>query len=252
LQLYLSVTPDHCRHALKYHNRLAHAAYRIGSDSRLLRSALPPQVRGGILSLSDRSAPEIAYPERLCREIWQECFQRSFSGVLADFEQPPTEDRMGFLARLCTLLQHNKRRLYLPEKFYLKGAVPVICTALSGGNLKERLEEALDRAASGQAALDLQRLAMDFPLPCPSGDGRPLGRTELAGLMTTFSPLSFYSSDLAAKYFTYTKNGSHHFVLYDDAHTIREKIRLGQSMGFCTAFLMYPEVEDILPALFPK
>ena len=37
LQVFLSVAPRDVRAALQYHNRLAHVAYRIGEESRLLR-----------------------------------------------------------------------------------------------------------------------------------------------------------------------------------------------------------------------
>ena len=43
-----------------------------------------------------------------------------------------------------------------------------------------------------------------------------------------------------------------HFVLFDDAETLRRKIRLGRSLGCAAAFLMFPEVEDLLPSLFPR
>ena len=113
-------------------------------------------------------------------------------------------------------------------------------------------EEAAAFFGAERTALDLQRLMMDFPLPCPGGMGSPLKQEQLGMLMGTYSPMTFYSADLSAKYFTYCENGLHHFVLYDDAHTLREKIRLGQSMGFCAAFLMYPEIEDLLEQLSAK
>lgn len=254
MQLYLSVTPDLYRRAKTFCPRLAHAAYRIGPQSHLQRQALLLETKGGILSLSDRGAPPVSIPERLCREILQECCQRRFSGVLADFEERLTADRLTFLRQLQSLLQKNKRMLYLPENIACRvsGSTAVICTALSGGTLKERLEEAAERFGAEHLALDIQRLSMDFPLPCPSGEGTPLSREQLRRQMEQCRPLSFYSTELAARYFTYREKDAHHFVLYDDAHTIREKIRLGSGMGIPTAFLMYPEVEDLLEELFTK
>ncbi len=252
MQLYLSVTADRCRQAMAHHKSIAHVAYRIGTNSRLLRQPLLMDTKGGILSLSDHDAPPIDAPQQLCSAIFRECCQRNFHAVLADFEEPLTRDRLLFLQYLQNVLERNRRRLYLPEKIALRvpRSTAVICTALSGGDLQERLEEARDRFGPDRTALDLQRLMMDFPLPCPSGMGTPLSREQLHQLMHEHQPVSFYSAELAAKYFTYCKNGSHHFVLYDDAHTLREKIRLGQSMGFCAAFLMYPEVDDLLNTLF--
>ena len=82
------------------------------------------------------------------------------------------------------------------------------------------------------------------------GEGRPLPVGELDSLMEREQPSVFYSSDLCAKYFTYTREGESHFVLFDDAATLRRKLQAGQSLGIETAFLMYPEAEDLLPALF--
>ena len=52
-----------------------------------------------------------------------------------------------------------------------------------------------------------------------------------------------------ANYFTYTENRSTHFVLFDDAGTLRKKAALAQSLGIQEAFLMYPEVPDIIAEL---
>jgi len=253
LQVYLSVTPADCRRAAQYHRRLAHVAYRVGPDSRLLRQSLLLQTRGGLMSLSDRDCPPISRPEALCREILQECALRCYTGVLADLESDLTPDRLAFLDRLCVLLRKHDRRLYLPESCAQRigGSTAVVCTALSGGDFCQRLREAAERFGKSHVALDVQRLAMDFPLPSPTGMGRPVPPEELQKLLERLAPSTFYSRELCAKYFTYTQNGESHFFLFDDADTIRQKIRTGHSMGFCAAFLMYPEVKDLLPKLFP-
>ena len=61
----------------------------------------------------------------------------------------------------------------------------------------------------------------------------------------------FFSQELCARYFTYTRNREIHFVLFDDADTMTQKMNTAAGMGFSTAFLMYPEVRDLLPKLFP-
>ena len=60
----------------------------------------------------------------------------------------------------------------------------------------------------------------------------------------------FFSQDLCARYFTYTRDGETHFVLFDGAETLQQKLRAGSATGFSAAFLMYPEVRDLLPRLF--
>ena len=95
------------------------------------------------------------------------------------------------------------------------------------------------------------RLRMDFTLPAQSGEGRPLSGRELQDLLDRESPSVFFSQDLCARYFTYARDGETHFVLFDDADTLSQKLRTGGNMGFAAAFLMYPEVQDLLPKLFP-
>ena len=106
-------------------------------------------------------------------------------------------------------------------------------------------------ARAGGLALDVQRLRMDFTLPAQSGEGRPLSGLELQDLLDRESPSVFFSQDLCARYFTYARDGETHFVLFDDADTLSQKLRTGGNMGFAAAFLMYPEVQDLLPKLFP-
>lgn len=251
MQLYLAVSPDKLRQAARFTDRLAHVAYRIGPEGRLTRRNLLVSTRGGMMVLGDQGCGPVRDSAALCRDVWRECGTRCYSGVLADFESPPSPDRTGFLSDLGRVLSRNSRRLFVPEPYgqAVDHAVVLICTALSGGVLRQRLEEAQSRFGR-RLALDLQRLRMDFPLPCPGGEGRPLPVGELDSLMEREQPSVFYSSDLCAKYFTYTREGESHFVLFDDAATLRRKLQAGQSLGIETAFLMYPEAEDLLPALF--
>lgn len=231
--------------------RLAHAAYRIGPDSTLLRNN-QLQAKGGLLSVSDRNAPAVADPEALCAAIARECARRNYCGAVLDFEEHPRPDLLRFAGQLGPVLARNRRTLYLPEAYAdaSRQAVFLICTAVSGGNLRERLQEAAGHwGGAGRLALDLQRLRMDFPLPCPSGVGTPLSREELEALKARESPAVFFSPDLCARYFTYTRDGRTHFVLFDDADTLAQKRTLGASMGFSAGFFAWPEVQDIAGAL---
>ena len=38
-----------------------------------------------------------------------------------------------------------------------------------------------------------------------------------------------------------------HFVLFDDAGSIRKKLRLAEALGIERALFFYPEVSDLLP-----
>ena len=252
MQIYLAVTPAEAQEAARFRCSLAHVAYCIGPDSTLLRQNLLLQTRGGLLSVTDRDAPFIASPEQLAAAALRECGRRGYGGVLLDFEQPPAPDRLAFVQALVKRLA--PRPLYVPEGYAsVPGAVSLVCTALSGGSFVQYLQEtAAARGGPGTLALDVQRLRMDFPLPARSGEGSPLSQHEFQALLDRESPAVFFSQDLCARYFTYTRDGETHFVLFDDAETLQQKLRAGSAMGFSAAFLMYPEVRDLLPRLFPS
>ena len=248
MQLYLAVTPKDYPSARRYSIQFAHVAYRIGEGSHLLRQNLLMGTKGGLMSIGDRDCPPIANPGQLIRQILSECGLRGYHGVVADFEQAPAPDRSVFLENLSAALSARRGKLYIPEEYakQVGNAVPVVCTAISGGNFQQRLEEAVQTYGKNRLALDVERLRMDFLLPSPTGAGTPLSQKELENLFQQHHPTTFYSRELCARYFTYHQAEEYHFVLYDDGNTIREKIRLGAQAGAAAAFLMYPEVEDLL------
>ena len=249
MQTYLAVTPDKLSEAMVYTDRIAHVAYRIGGEGELMRSELPVRVRGGIMVLGDQDCGGIPDCSALCESVWRECQQRGFCAVTADFDGESPE-RTEFLCMLADRLQRNGRRLYVPECCgeEVRQANVLICTAVSGGTLRERVEEARCRFGN-RLALDLQRLRMEFPLPCPKGEGRALGHGELCELLGS-EPKVFYSDDLCTKYFTRVCDCSLQMVLFDDAETIFKKMELARQFGVGTAFLMYPETVDLLGQLF--
>ena len=249
MQLYLAVTPDDLQNAKVYTPYLAHVAYRIGADSHLLRAALPGQLRGGMAVLSDRDAPAASW-DCAIDELTQECVQRNYAGVILDFEGNAPHDSL--VRSLDDALYRIRRRLFVPESYaaHVAHAAVLINTALSGGTLRERLSQAVTQYGASRLVLDLQRLTMDFPLPCPSGEGKPLSLTELHQLRQGRSV--FFSEELCARYFTYRRGGATRFVLFDDGDTLRRKMQLGESLGIGEGLLMYPEVADILDYLYAK
>ena len=254
MQIYLATTPENLREALRYTDRAAHVAYRVGRDGHLTRQNLLARTQGGLMVLGDQDCGAIRDSGALVREVWRECGNRGFPGVLADFEQPPSADRTAFLEALSTVLARNNRALFVPEAYgqQVPRARVLICTAISGGTLRTRLEEAAGTFGIQRLALDLQRLRMSFPLPCPTGEGGPLSGEALSELLSRKGPGVFYSADLCARYFTSTGDGESRFVLFDDAGTLRRKIQMGNELGIGTGFLMYPEVSDLLPELFRR
>ena len=198
MQIFLAVTPGEAQVASKYRRTPAHVAYRIGPDSTLLRANLLLQTKGGLLCIGDCGAPTIEDPAALCQAVLRECGRRGYQGVLLDFESAPQRDRTAFIQQLERSLAARRIPLYLPEHYAppQTKAIPLICTALSGGNFRQRLQEAAARwNGAGRLALDVQRLHMDFRLPAPSGEGEPLSREAFDRLFQQESPAVFFSPE---------------------------------------------------------
>ena len=104
-----------------------------------------------------------------------------------------------------------------------------------------------EKTAAERVALAVERVAEDFYLPSPTGQGMPLTREELQKRIAERAPSVFFSNELCAHYFTYMsrQNGAH-FVLFDDAGSIRKKLQIARSLNIADAVLAYPQVEDLL------
>ena len=248
MQVYVAVTPDQTREVLPYTRALAHVAYRIGPDSVLLRQNLPLRTSGGLLSISDREAAVIQDPDALCAAVLRECGRWSFSGAVLDLEEPVRRDRLVFAEKLGAALSKSRRTLFLPERYSsaAANAAVLVCTAVSGGSFTQFLQEQVQaRGGPSRIALDVQRLRMDLALPAKSGEGTPLSGEALRQLMDREEPQVFFSPELCARYFTYIRDGEAHFVLFDDADTLGQKVKIGAAMGIPAAFFMWPEIRDI-------
>lgn len=252
MQLYLAATPDRLAAARQCTCRMAYVAYRVGADGHLHGTPLPPALEGGLMVLGETEASRFDLPDTLCREILRSCLRRCFSGIVLDFPLRADPQRISFTRQLERWAAQYRRRLYVPECYavHLPDSKVLLCTALTHGRLQQRLEEAAAQYTPQRIALDLQRLAMDFPLPAPNGQGTPLSPAELQ--QRCRGQNIYFSEDLCAHYFTQQQYGRTHFVLFDDAHTLRRKMALAQQVGIEEAFLMLPEVDDLLETLFEK
>lgn len=229
----------------------AHLAYRVGRGPRLLRArgAIPPG--GGLMVVDDQGFDGQGPMGPFCQEVLRECLARNFSGVVLDFE-----GRLPPLAQLAVQLEDGLSRrglaLYVQEMYghCTRRARVLIPSALSGGSLASRLEEAGERFGRDRLVLALQRSAEDFRLPAPTGSGLPLSRKELADRMARLRPSVFFSGELCARYFTYMsrENGAH-FVLFDDGDTLRRKMEVARRLGVRTFIAPWADLEEYAEGL---
>lgn len=246
--MILACPPTEMMSAKSYGLPLAHMAYRVGGGPHLFRANLPNPIRGGLMVIDDTNFDGRGEPGSFCQEVVRECAARGYSGVICDFER--TLLLLGrMVSELSPLLERRGWPLYVTEPYgrYSKTAKVLIPTALSGGSFLQRLEEAAAQYGAARVALAVERSASDFFLPSPTGQGLPMSREELHRRMEELNPSIFFSNELCAHYFTYMnrQNGAH-FVLFDDAASIRKKLHVARSLDISDALLPYSEVSDIL------
>ena len=253
-QLILAVPPNEVTAAQPYGLTLAHVAYRVGGGPHLFRSNLPIPVRGGLMYIDDSGFDGRGTPDGFCQEVVRECSARGFGGVVCAFERS-LPLLSAIVSQLGPMLARQNRSFYVSEPYGRHSGTRrvLISTALSGGSLRQRLAEAVERYGAGRVALAVERTAEDFFLPSPNGQGRPLSQSELTSKLEELSPSIFFSDELCARYFTYmNRQSGAHFVLFDDAGSIRKKLRLAEALGIRRALLFFPEVSDLLPELLAQ
>ena len=243
---YLALTPGAADGAKPRGVTPVHMAYALSERGALARSARPS---GGLMGLSDRGRAALPDRAALVRAIVRECAAQGFRGVLADLDEAAPPDRRPFLSALAEALAQSGRTLYVPMALAVPHARALAGTAVSGGSLHEHLRALVRAHGAQRLALDVQRLRMDFPVPSFSAEGRPLTAAELDERCARGGAV-FYSHALGARYFTYRDGTQTHFVVFDDADTLRAKLSLGESLGIREAFFMLPEVSDLLGSLF--
>ena len=250
MELIFAAPPQHLPKALAFGCRTAVMSYRVGQGFRLYRQSVPRGVRGSVMSVSGGTHPSGGSHTVLAAEIIRECIANGYSGVALDLPA----DRQRVVSLVKYLSSEAKRtgiRLYVTEPLapYAKGDTVLIGTAISGGTLKRRLEDAL--ASYGLCAITAERVRMDFALPAKTGEGRSISAAELDALRSR-CVRTFFSPELCTNYFTYRGPDGAHFVLYDDEYSIAKKLELAESLGIKSAFFYLPDVSDIAEKLIRR
>lgn len=250
--LILTVPPAESRAALTLGVPLAHMAYRVGGGPHLFRANMPVTTRGGLMVIDDAGFDGLGDSTTFCHEVMRECSARGFDGVVCDFEARPLTVLSKIVAELGELMSKRGWPMYVTEPYarFSEKTKVLISSALSGGSLQLRLTEAVEHYGASRVALYVERVSQDFFLPSPTGQGTPLPTEELKARIEELSPSIFFSSELCAHYFTYMspQNGAH-FILFDDAGSIRKKLHVARSLDIADAVLPYAQVSDLLPEI---
>jgi len=229
---------------------LAHLAYRVGAGPHLFRANGPVTPHAGLMVMDAPHLEDGGDAEGFCHEVFRECVARKFTGVVCRFEEPTLPILQEICGRLSESCAQRGLTCYVSEPYgrSAPSARVLLSTAVSGGSLEGRLKEA-ENQFGPRLALWVERSVEDFMLPSPTGAGTPLNWEELERRRTEYSANVFFSSELCAHYFTYMAGEKAHFVLFDDAGSVRKKLQVAERLGVDTAFLPFDSVEDILSGI---
>lgn len=251
MQLHLAFPPKDVYAAASIRADAVYMIYRAGRDGHLYRAETGTAITGGIMAIDDGGAPFSGSPVLLAGEVVREAVSHGFSGVMLNISENLSTDACELAALLDSECSSRGLSLYVPEPLaeHAQSAVILIETSISEGTLSRKLSETVSRFGAQRTALDIERVCMDFTLPNRSGAGKRLSISEMRTLIARTGAKVFFSRELCAWYFNYNAFGKAHFVLFDDAESIRRKSRIASNLGISKVFLCYPEVSDIIHEL---
>lgn len=187
----------------------------------------------------------VSDPALMARDILRQCLSGQHSGIILDFP-PNRSELIPLVKELGILCRKYSIPLFLPESYAPYGdAFVIVSTTLVGGNLREKLKDAVSRYGAQRIMLDLERTCRDYLLPSPTGNGRCLSQETFRRLSTGCT--RYFSPDQCTRYFTYRNGMESHYIVYDDADTLRKKIAMAEELGIQKALVVYSEVEDLWP-----
>lgn len=231
----------------------AHMVYRVDRGPRLTGAGLTPELQGGAMYIACSQDPGDQDPLPCCRQVLAECRKRGFHRVICDFEGAPVGGMDRLAAALSKACAQNGLALYLPETFapLSESCRVLVSSALVRGTLERRLNDAAGIYGRDRVVLAVEAGAEDFLLPVSSRRGQPMSQPQLRELMRQLEPAVFFDRGLCAHYFTYmVRGGQAHFILFDTARSVREKLDAAQRLGVSSALLAAPQTEGWLEEIF--
>ena len=250
--IILAVKPGEASAAGSWGRPLAHLAYRMGEGPHLFRANSPIAPRGGWMVVEDSGFQGGGEAEPFCDQVLRECAARRFGGVMCRFLAKPRPVLNQITHRLGELCARRGLGFCVTESYAGTTGWVLVPTAISGGTLRTRLEEAREQYGADRVCLWMERVAEDFLLPSPSGAGAPLTPAELERRREEQGAGVFFSSELCARYFTYMAGETGHFVLFDDASSMSRKLALARQVGITTAVLPYSANMDLLEEILKE
>ena len=231
----------------------AHMTYEIAAGPKLTGIGLTPDIRGGAMLIACSGGTESGEPQYCCRQVLGECLRRGFDRVILDYERdagPAAQRLAAGLGRTCA---QRGLPLYLPEPLAQSapGCRVLVSSRLLSGTLEAVLRDAMTRWGREQVVLAIDAGAEDYPLPVAGRSGAPLEPERLRTMMGRLEPAVFFDRGLCAHYFTYmAQGGQAHFILFDTARSVREKLNTAQRLGVPSALLAAPQVAGWLGEIF--
>lgn len=133
--------------------------------------------------------------------------------------------------------------LPLSDRSVFEKALP--SASVSGGEISEYLRAVF--SASGSREIFIPRIIRRFSMPAENPDGEEMTKNELSSIIWHNDIKAFYSPQMMINYFILRQTDERIcFVLFDDARSISEKLRLARKLGFEGAILAYRSIYDII------
>ena len=223
--------------------------YRINENGNLQRAQFYASSKRGIMGIYDTGGLRCCDINKLIKDILNEYVRRNYAGILLDLND--NVDTITQVQAICSVLSSKKVLHFIPIKMagLSKDAKLIIPSSICGGSIDELFSSYISKYDPSRLCLEIIRNRNDFTIPSYKPEGIFLSPDDYKLLLEKYTPSSFFSEELACKYFTYRTSECAHFVLYDDPETAIYKIGLAKKYGFYATFVLYSEWGENIKAI---
>ena len=240
---YIVAEPADIKQASRTAMKVIGLNYKISGDGGLKKSVLTAGEQT-VMGISDEEITNpVTNAEKLCCDIFYEAKSGGYRGVLFDFESRAAW-MYPFVSALSYGLFERGLKHYVPERFH--SAAPcaklIINAAVSGGSFADMYGSAVQKYGKERISFELSPGRHDFIIPSYSAEGKALSQNEFDNITEKYHPSVYFSSELLAKYFTYRDStGNFHFVIFDDAATVQEKLAFFDNNRADSVFMLFSD-----------